>query len=91
MLFSLCSRPHTPDPKPSPKEVLMSKLKAALIGCGRIGTKKHIEAYADNKKDIELVYCSDLTLEKAKNAAEKYHELTGLKTQAIKGYDTILD
>ena len=69
----------------------MSKLKAALIGCGRIGTKKHIEAYANNKKDIELVYCCDLNLEKAENAVAKYHELTGPKTQPIKGYDSILD
>jgi predicted dehydrogenase len=52
----------------------MQKLKAALIGCGRIGTKKHIEAYANNKEDVELVYCCDLSIEKAENAAEKYSE-----------------
>jgi predicted dehydrogenase len=57
----------------------------------KIGTKKHIEAYANNKKDIELVYCCDLNLEKAENAATKYHELTGIKTQPIKGYDSIID
>jgi predicted dehydrogenase len=69
----------------------MQKLKAALIGCGRIGTKKHIEAYANNKEDVELVYCCDLNIEKAENAAEKYSERSGVKTHAVKGYDSILD
>lgn len=69
----------------------MSKLKAALIGCGRIGTKKHIEAFANNKEAIELVYCSDLDITKAENATEKYYEQTGLKTRAVGGYDEILD
>jgi len=69
----------------------MQKLKAALIGCGRIGTKKHIEAYANNKEDVELVYCCDLNIEKAEKAAEKYSERSGMKTHAVKGYDSILD
>ncbi len=69
----------------------MRKLKAALIGCGRIGTKKHIEAYANNKDVIELVYCSDLVINKAEKAAEKYLEQSGLKTQAVVGYEDLLD
>jgi len=69
----------------------MKKLKAALIGCGRIGTKKHIEAYANNKDVIELVYCSDLDINKAEKAAEQYFKQSGLKTNAVAGYQDLLD
>ena len=69
----------------------MEKLRAALIGCGRIGTKKHLEAYANNKNEIELAYCCDLEKKKAESAAKKYYELSGLKTEAVRGYDGILD
>jgi len=50
----------------------MKKLRAALIGCGRIGTKKHIEAYAANSDLIDLVAVCDLVPEKAERAAEEY-------------------
>jgi predicted dehydrogenase len=30
------------------------KLKAALIGCGRIGTKKHLEAYIANREEVSV-------------------------------------
>ena len=68
----------------------MSKLRAALIGCGRIGTKKHIEAYANNKEDVELVYCCDLALEKAEEAANKYSELSGIKTRAAASHADVV-
>ncbi len=48
------------------------KLRAALIGCGRIGTKKHIEAFAANSDMIDLVAVCDLVPEKAERAAEEY-------------------
>jgi len=50
----------------------MKKLRAALIGCGRIGTKKHIEAFAANSDLIDLVAVCDLVPEKAERAAEEY-------------------
>jgi len=50
----------------------MKKLRAALIGCGRIGTKKHIEAFAANSDMIDLVAVCDLVPEKAERAAEEY-------------------
>ena len=50
----------------------MSKLRAALIGCGRIGTKKHIEAFVANSDLIDLVAVCDLVPEKAERAAEEY-------------------
>ncbi|WP_292595361.1 Gfo/Idh/MocA family protein, partial [Mesotoga sp. UBA5847] len=50
----------------------MKKLTAALIGCGRIGTKKHIEAFAANSDLIDLVAVCDLVPEKAERAAEEY-------------------
>ena len=50
----------------------MNKLRAALIGCGRIGTKKHIEAFAANSDLIDLVAVCDLVPEKAERAAEEY-------------------
>lgn len=48
------------------------KLRGALIGCGRIGTKKHIEAFAANSDLIDLVAVCDLVPEKAERAAEEY-------------------
>jgi len=50
----------------------MKKLTAALIGCGRIGTKKHIEAFAANSDLIDLVAVCDLVPEKAEKATEEY-------------------
>jgi len=53
----------------------MKKLRAALIGCGRIGTKKHIEAFAANSDLIDLVAVCDLVPEKAERAAEEYMKI----------------
>jgi predicted dehydrogenase len=54
------------------------RLRAALIGCGRIGTKKHIEAFAGNADKIELVAVCDIVKEKAEKAAEEYKKRCGL-------------
>ncbi|MFW6122277.1 MAG: Gfo/Idh/MocA family protein [Petrotogales bacterium] len=56
----------------------MSKLRGALIGCGRIGIKKHVEAFAANYELVDLVAVCDLVKEKAEKAAHKYRERRGL-------------
>ncbi|OAA26582.1 oxidoreductase [Kosmotoga arenicorallina S304] len=55
----------------------MSRLRAALIGCGRIGIKKHIEAFAANSDKIELVAVCDIVKEKAEKAAIEYEKRCG--------------
>ncbi|WP_258006299.1 hypothetical protein [Mesotoga sp. B105.6.4] len=49
----------------------MKKLCAALIGRGRIGTKKHIEAFPANSDLTDLVAVCDLVPEKAERATEE--------------------
>lgn len=49
----------------------MSKLKFAILGCGRI-SYKHIEALINNKDHIELVAVCDLVEEKATERREQY-------------------
>lgn len=56
----------------------MTRLRAALIGCGRIGIRKHIEAFAGNADKIELVAVCDIVKEKAEKAAEEYVKRCGL-------------
>ncbi len=50
----------------------MKKLRAALIGCGRIGTKKHIEAFAANSDLIDLVAVLRPSCQKSRRAAASY-------------------
>lgn len=57
----------------------MSKLKFAIIGCGRI-SYKHIEALANNIENAELVSLCDLDIEKAKIRKNEYIEKTEEKT-----------
>ena len=49
----------------------MTKLKFALIGCGRISAN-HIEALIDNYQDAELVSVCDLIKGKAESKADEY-------------------
>ncbi len=49
------------------------KIKAALIGCGRISSK-HIDGFIDNYKEIELVALCDKIREKAELTAKNYNE-----------------
>lgn len=51
----------------------MSKLKFAIIGCGRI-SHKHIEALANNLDEAELVAVCDIVLEKMDKDVEEYFE-----------------
>ena len=48
----------------------MSKMKVAIIGCGRIAINAHIPAYMKNK-DVEIKYFCDIIKEKADDAVEK--------------------
>lgn len=54
----------------------MSKLKFAILGCGRI-SYKHVEALIDNKKDAILVAVCDLVEEKAIKRKEQYSQAIG--------------
>ncbi len=56
----------------------MSKLKFAIIGCGRI-SYKHIEALVNNYEGVELVATCDIVEEKAKKRAEEYMALVNEK------------
>ena len=49
----------------------MTKLKFALIGCGRISTN-HINAILDNFEDAELISVCDLIKDRAKQKADEY-------------------
>lgn len=51
----------------------MSKLKFAIIGCGRI-SHKHIEALANNIEEAELVAVCDIVAEKMDKDVEEYYE-----------------
>ena len=59
------------------------KLKAALIGCGRISFK-HIEAIVNNKDQIELVAVCDPVTEKAE--AKKAEYLKAVPGAAVSVY-----
>ncbi|SET04598.1 Gfo/Idh/MocA family protein [Anaerobranca gottschalkii] len=56
----------------------MSKIKFAIIGCGRI-SYKHIEALVNNYEEAELVATCDIVEEKAKKSAEEYMTLINEK------------
>ncbi len=61
----------------------MSKLKFAILGCGRISSK-HIEALINNKKDAELVAVCDLIEDKAFRLKEQYEN--GVKNANVNAY-----
>lgn len=52
----------------------MSKLKVAIIGCGRIATSAHTPAYLDNYDLAEVKYYCDIIPERAKELAGVYSE-----------------
>lgn len=51
----------------------MSRLKFAIIGCGRI-SHKHIEALANNFKEAKLVSVCDIIPEKMDKDVEEYYD-----------------
>lgn len=50
---------------------MMSKVKAAVIGCGTIANSAHIPAYMANP-DVEVMYFCDIILERAEQAVARY-------------------
>jgi UDP-N-acetylglucosamine 3-dehydrogenase len=50
----------------------MSKLKAAIVGCGFIAQKRHIPSFLRLKKDVSLSAVCDLNPQLAKEASEKF-------------------
>jgi predicted dehydrogenase len=66
------------------------KLKAALIGCGRISFK-HIEAYIDNIDRFELIAVCDPVLERAEQIAGMYRKsITGCSVGGYADYREML-
>ncbi|MBT1248110.1 MULTISPECIES: Gfo/Idh/MocA family oxidoreductase [unclassified Thermosipho (in: thermotogales)] len=65
-------------------------LRMALIGCGRIGTKKHIEALIQNSDRIETVVLCDIERERAEKCAEIIEKRIGRKPEVEKDYVKIL-
>lgn len=51
----------------------MSKLKFAIIGCGRIA-HKHVEALANNSEEVKLVAVCDIVPEKMNKVVKEYYE-----------------
>ncbi len=63
----------------------MSKMKIAIIGCGRIANNAHIPAYMKND-EVEIKYFCDILLDKAEACVKQY----GCGT-AIEDYHQILE
>ncbi|MCG8539352.1 MAG: Gfo/Idh/MocA family oxidoreductase [Clostridia bacterium] len=58
----------------------MSKLKFAILGCGRISSK-HVEALVNNFPEAELVAACDIMEERAKKCVDQYISLINEKSQ----------
>jgi len=65
-------------------------LTAGLIGCGRIGSTKHIDAFADNKNLVSLEYVCDTDRAKANLAARRYFEKTGKRPKVVSNHLDVL-
>ena len=61
----------------------MTKLKFALIGCGRISAN-HIKAILDNYEDAELTSVCDILKDKAEQKADEYIKKTKHKNLSVK-------
>lgn len=75
------------------EECLMNgkKLKMALVGCGRIGSSKHVEAIVKNSDTIEATAVCDVVLEKAEKCAQSIEEKAGYKPRVYKKYEDIIN
>lgn len=66
------------------------KLRVALIGCGRIGQKKHVPALIETRDLFDTVAVCDLVEERMNVAADQF-EKAGLKRpETVKDYREIL-
>ncbi|OQY10355.1 MAG: oxidoreductase, partial [Marinitoga sp. 4572_148] len=65
-------------------------IRLALIGCGRIATKKHTEAIIKNSELFELVAVVDPVKEKAENIANIMEEAGLKRPEVYKDYKEIL-
>jgi predicted dehydrogenase len=66
------------------------KLKMALIGCGRIGSSKHVEAIVKNSDVIQAVAVCDIVVEKAERVAQSIEERAGYKPRVYQKYEDII-
>ncbi|SHK15590.1 Predicted dehydrogenase [Clostridium cavendishii DSM 21758] len=68
----------------------MSKMKFAIIGCGRI-SYKHVEAFVNNIEQAELVAVCDVVKERAIEKKEKYEaSIEGSKVAVYTDYKEML-
>ena len=68
----------------------MSKLKFAILGCGRISTK-HVEALIDNKDEAELVAVYDIIEELAVDKKNQYESvIEGANVKVYTDYNEFL-
>lgn len=68
----------------------MTKLKFAILGCGRI-SYKHVEALINNNQDSELVAVCDLVEERANERKNQYEEsIAGLNVKVYTDYKKML-
>lgn len=68
----------------------MSKLKFAILGCGRI-SYKHVEALINNKEEAELIAVCDLIEEKAIDRKKQYEKnIENTKVKVYKDYIEML-
>ncbi|MGC8819741.1 MAG: Gfo/Idh/MocA family protein [Fervidobacterium sp.] len=69
----------------------MDKLRVALIGCGRIGSSKHLEAMIKNADVLEVVAFCDVVQSKAQSCAEKLEKILGYRPKVYSDYKEMLD
>lgn len=65
-------------------------IKLALIGCGRIATKKHTEALIQNKELFDVVAVCDIVKEKASNCADIFEERIGKRPEVETDFRKLL-
>ena len=69
----------------------MSKLKFAILGCGRISTK-HVEALINNKDEAELVAVYDIIEELAVDKKNQYESvIEGANVKVYTDYNELLN
>lgn len=62
------------------------RIQAALIGCGRIGSNKHLEAFLANRERLDLIAVCDLKPERAERVADAYATRAGKRPVVFTDY-----